>query len=264
MERKYTFNEAADLYDEVRPTYPKEVINWITKKTGVCIHDPLLEIAPGTGQATMRFAEEGYTIQAVELGDNLARLLLRNCEGLHVTVDVSPFEEWKSKDNKIYKMMYCATAFHWLDKKTRYQKCASHLTEDGYLVIMWNNAVGTDNPVINQAYNELFRLYPGRVFSTKAKNIEALQDQREILQKDIEDSGKFTLENYLEFPWSLTQTRERTVKGFYTQSSYLSLDKEIKENLTNTLDSLFSELEDNLDSDFVTTVFVCKKTSKKE
>ena len=60
MERRESFNTAAQLYDEARPSYPDVAINWILDRTNIASDDTLLEIGPGTGQATLKFAERGY------------------------------------------------------------------------------------------------------------------------------------------------------------------------------------------------------------
>lgn len=257
MRSKYSFNEAADLYDEVRPSYPEELIDTIVQKTELTLQSKLLEIAPGTGQATKKFGERGYKIHAVELGDKLAELLRVNCKDMNLTVDVAPFEEWKTEDT--YNMIYCATAFHWLDKEVKYEKCASLLEDDGYLVLLWNNAIGTTNPIINEAYNLLFAYYPERPHSTKSRSVEAVSNQKLHGKEEIEESGYFILENYIEKKWTLTQPKERMIKGFYTQSSYLSLGETDKKELTEKLEILFENLEEIVEADFITTVYVCKK-----
>lgn len=98
MNLRESFNKAAKLYDDTRPSYPDVVIEWITDKTNVSTTDKLLEIAPGTGQATTKFAQRGYSIHCIELGDKLAKILLENCSNDDVTVDVCPFEDWKNED----------------------------------------------------------------------------------------------------------------------------------------------------------------------
>ena len=258
MKAKESFNQAAKLYDEVRPTYPTEVIEWVIKESGITLNDSLLEIAPGTGQATMRFGEKGYRVHTVELGDKLAEILIENCKDMAVTVDVSPFEEWDPKD-KLFNMVYCATAFHWLDPEVKYKKIADMLEDNGYLVLLWNNAVGTDNKIINKAYELLFACYDKKVHSNKSKTYETIKAQKETLGKEIEDSGLFTFDKYYSKEWKLKQPKDRTIKGFYSQSSYLSLEESIKTELTKKLEALFEGLEVDTYSEFVTTAFVCKK-----
>jgi len=78
----------------------------------------------------------------VKLGNKLAELLLINMKGKKVTVDVVPFEEWEPKINKKFKLIYCATAWHWIDPSIKYQKASDLLEADGRLAIIWNNPLG--------------------------------------------------------------------------------------------------------------------------
>ncbi len=48
---KATFDSQAELYNEVRPRYPKELFDTLEKACNLSADAQLLEIAPGTGQA---------------------------------------------------------------------------------------------------------------------------------------------------------------------------------------------------------------------
>jgi tRNA G46 methylase TrmB len=55
-----TFGEDAELYDRVRPSYPAELFNELAELLG----NPsprVLEIGPGTGQATAPMVERGWS-----------------------------------------------------------------------------------------------------------------------------------------------------------------------------------------------------------
>lgn len=134
MKRNETFNTAAELYDEVRPTYDQLVIDWIIQKTRVTVDDQLLEIGPGTGQATMRFAEAGFKIHCVELGENLAAILKQKCEHYPgVTVDISAFETWQSDRFTQFTLIYSASFLNysntngrWTNPRIVFSKASSH------------------------------------------------------------------------------------------------------------------------------------------
>lgn len=68
MELRESFDSASKTYDDARPSYPDEVIDWIINKTNVSKEERLLEIGSGTGQATIKFAERGYNIHCIEMG----------------------------------------------------------------------------------------------------------------------------------------------------------------------------------------------------
>ncbi len=67
-----TFNNVADLYDEVRPGYPEALIEDALTLSGIPPDGRILEIGCGTGKATLPFARRGYAMLCLELGDKLA------------------------------------------------------------------------------------------------------------------------------------------------------------------------------------------------
>jgi hypothetical protein len=64
--RRGTFDQAADLYDRARPGYPRALFDDLAELTGVGAGSRVLEIGPGTGQATLPLAERGCRVVAVE------------------------------------------------------------------------------------------------------------------------------------------------------------------------------------------------------
>src|SRR5690349_24887868 len=68
------FDQVADLYDKARPVYPEELFDELIKQVGLTENAQILEIAPGTGQATLPLARRGYKIVGVELGRRLSEV----------------------------------------------------------------------------------------------------------------------------------------------------------------------------------------------
>src|SRR5215211_318935 len=88
-----TFDEAAMLYDEVRPGYPEDLFEDVVSLSGIQPGGRIVEIGCGTGQATVPFARRGYRILCVELGENLAAVAHRNLERYpEVAVRTGAFE----------------------------------------------------------------------------------------------------------------------------------------------------------------------------
>src|SRR6266513_3682742 len=67
-----TFNSDVERYHAQRPSYPTALFEKLVTDTHLPKSAELLEIGPGTGQATKPLAERGYHITAIELGEELA------------------------------------------------------------------------------------------------------------------------------------------------------------------------------------------------
>ncbi len=257
MDPKDSFDLAPKTYDDGRPSYPDDVIDWIIQRTGITREDQILEIGPGTGQATVKFAQRGYRIHCVERGKNLADFLMQKCAPYRVTVDVSSFEEWQPQRPFETPLIYIANAFHWLDPEIRFKKCYELLSEGGYLVLLWNLAPYDPPLPVKKAYDLLWKYYPEKSNSPQTKaNIEKERKQ------EIAGSGYFSLEDFLDYPWHLLQTRATMLKGFFSQSLFLSLDEFRQKELSAKIITLFQELDENIDCESFTTAYIARKNEK--
>lgn len=253
MNRNESFDTDAKRYDEGRLSYPNEVIDWIIEKTGVTKEEPLLEIGAGTGQVTLPFAKRGFSLHCVELGRNLADLLVEKTREYPVTVEVSSFEAWQPPSDFCSPLIVCATAWHWLDMNVKYQKCHSLLSDGSHLVLLWNDALNSNNPIIDEAYRRLFS------YHRKKKKAKRKVDTNKARRKEIRKSGLFEIVDFMHYKWNQTQTKENFIKGFFSQSSFLMLNAEQQRILAADLNELFAGLDNELPAQTHTPVFVCRK-----
>jgi SAM-dependent methyltransferase len=105
----------------------------------------LVEIGPGTGQATKPLAQRGFDITAVELGTNMADVARRELqEFLAVKVVTGAFEDVELPSNA-YDLVYAATAFHWVPADVRFQKPYDLLRSSGHLAVIRGEDVSDEN-----------------------------------------------------------------------------------------------------------------------
>lgn len=128
-----TFTQDAELYDRARPGYPLALFDDLAELTGIGPGCRVLEIGCGTGKATVPLAERGCRIVAVELGEQMAALARRTLAGFPgVEVVTCAFEDWPLPDEP-FDLVFCATAFHWIDPAVRVAKSADALRIGGAL-----------------------------------------------------------------------------------------------------------------------------------
>jgi 2-polyprenyl-3-methyl-5-hydroxy-6-metoxy-1,4-benzoquinol methylase len=93
-----TFNEVAQLYDEVRPGYPEELIEDVIRISGIPRDGRILEVGCGTGQATLSFAQRGYVMLCLDIGAQLVKIARTKCKHYpHVEIRRVAFEEFQSR-----------------------------------------------------------------------------------------------------------------------------------------------------------------------
>jgi SAM-dependent methyltransferase len=115
--RRTSFDRRAELYDEVRPSYPREVADAVL--ADVPDGGRLLEIGAGTGKATRWFAPH-RAVTALEPGEHLAAVLRRNAPEARVVE--TTFEAWEP--DGVYDVVYAAQSIHWIAPEVRYVKAA--------------------------------------------------------------------------------------------------------------------------------------------
>jgi len=129
------FERIAADYDS-RPGYPAWVFDVLADQCGLGPGTRVLEIGPGTGQATLAMLERGAHVTAVEPGAALARRLAERAAGQEITIFVSPFEEADLPEAS-FDLVASATAFHWIDPSVGVARCARTLRDRGWLALWW-------------------------------------------------------------------------------------------------------------------------------
>ena len=131
-ELRSIFDEDPALYDRGRAGYPAELFADLADRCGLRPGSRVLEIGPGTGQATLALADLGASVTAVELGAGMAALLRAKTAGRDVTVVRSAFEDF-ALPAEPYAAVAVFTAWHWLDPDVRVAKVAQAVRGGGCL-----------------------------------------------------------------------------------------------------------------------------------
>ncbi|ORT57368.1 hypothetical protein BKD26_24205 [Streptomyces sp. CB03238] len=132
--RARSYGEAAQLYEDSRPTYPEELIDRIARSVP---DGRVVEIGAGTGKATRLLAARGLRITCVEPDPGMAEVLVRLCsQHPNIDVTVRSFEDWSPQ--RRMDGLVCAQAWHWLDPVRRWDKAAEVIAPGGLLALFWN------------------------------------------------------------------------------------------------------------------------------
>lgn len=196
MRSRNPWDEVASIYEDVRPSYPDELINQIVDIAKLSASSSLLDIGAGTGKATILFAEKGLRIHCIEPGRNLAGILVKKC--LHypnVSVDVVDFEGWMPNKHEKFDLIFCAQAFEYIDPQVRYEKCHELLKKDGFLALFW---YGHEN---------------------------------EQWESDIFSSGLFQKPMVFNYHSELASDTETCIKALESDSKFILLDENTKSRI---------------------------------
>lgn len=257
----------AVTYDEVRPSYPDMLIQDVISKTNLITSSKILEIGAGTGKATVQFAEKGYSINAIEIGEDMAEILKSKCTIYpKVTIQITSFEDWKP-DQEIYDMIYCAQAFHWLDVNVKYKKCHDLLKDNGYLALFWYSPCMDDFSItISNKVDEILNKHLANNQTQKETPQRPMHSgvaDDDTRQKEIEDSGLFKIVEKLEYTYELKEDVEKfiqsknSIPGF--AASLDCLDEESINIIKNEINEILSQYGGYYSMKFNYTLFITQK-----
>jgi SAM-dependent methyltransferase len=132
-DKRISFNEVPELYDEIRPSYPAELFDLLFEM--LPSEPDILEVGPGTGQATKDLLARGASVQAVEIGSATAAKLRSNLASDRLRVIVGDFEELELPPGSA-DCVFSATAYHWISPAAQSNRPASLLRAGGVVAIV--------------------------------------------------------------------------------------------------------------------------------
>jgi SAM-dependent methyltransferase len=228
-ELRTTFAEDAELYDRSRPGYPPEMFIYLNLRQGTRV----LEIGPGTGQATLPLAQRGCVVTAVELGESLAAVARRKVAGFPVDVQVGAFEDWPV--TRDYDLVFAATSFHWIDPKVRMVKSAAALKPGGRLAVVSTHHIagGTSQFFADmQFYYEKYdpTTPPGLVLEPAS-----------AIPCEFDESPLFKEPTFSRYEWEVTYTAQEYLDVLYTYSGHRALSEQARDGLFTSLRRLIDE-----------------------
>jgi SAM-dependent methyltransferase len=188
-ERAIHFNKNYKIYDNIRPGYPNEIYEIISKYRSFDKNSDILEIGAGNGVASNEINNKWQAnLTLLEPGGNFCELLqLKFRNNNNVKIINLSFEKYEN--NELFDAIFSATAFHWLDLSIKYKKSYELLKNDGLLILFWNN-YNFENIGIKDKIQKIYEKY-GKGFNDKKSNYERQMEKIESRRKEIDESNYF-------------------------------------------------------------------------
>ena len=279
--RKRSFDRVARLYDRVRPGYPEPLFDDLVRLSGIPEGGRVLEIGPGTGQATLPLARRGLSILGIEMGKSMARLCRRNLAAFpNVKILTAAFEDWRPEGHDRggdmtqlspigivsqaarapcgqFDLVLAATAFHWIRTRLAFTRCAKVLKPHGSLALMWNfvdipDKTGT---VPSQCPVRLPGTAPAlsdpRFYADLRGIYHRIAPQMHLSlppelrierqRKKIVSSGLFGPVTVLRYPWQSEYTADRYIDLLKTMSDHTILAPKVRRDIFRAIRELIAD-----------------------
>ncbi len=138
---RLSFGTVVDVYDEIRPTYPEALFDEFFAL--LAAQPEVLEVGPGTGQATKDLLARGALVHAVEISPSMAGRLRSNLPTDRLTVSVGDFETIDLAPSSA-DAVFSASAYHWISPAAQLDRPAQILRPGGVLAIV--ELIQVDSP----------------------------------------------------------------------------------------------------------------------
>jgi phospholipid N-methyltransferase len=162
MEFRKIFDTIPEQFDRYRPRYSAELFDNLIRYAEIGPGKSVLELGPGTGQATDPILDTGCDYHAIELGENLCEMMKRKyghrpnfriVNGDFITHDFGKQQ---------FDMIYSAATIQWIPEEIAFSKTFDLLRPGGTLAMMLTRGdYRTPNEAlyqkIQQVYSESFK-----------------------------------------------------------------------------------------------------------
>jgi SAM-dependent methyltransferase len=219
-----TFDADAERYERARPQYPAELFADLGSLAGLSRGARVLEVGPGTGQATRGLLAEGWRVVAVERGPALAAVARRQLAGADLRVDVGTFETWppEGRAEDPFDAVVSATAWHWVQPDVGCRHAAELLRPGGSIgLVATTHVLPADG---DPFFVDVQRVY-ARVGEVLEGGPPSPGDVADPYVEDIAASGLFHPAIVRRYRWPRTYTAEQYVDVLSTYSVNLAMQE---------------------------------------
>lgn len=144
-------------FDKWRFRYCDELFADITEYSNLSKNKTVLELGPGTGQATEPILKTGCDYLAIELGENFTQDMKAKFDSYpNFHIVNADFETYEFGKNR-FDLVFSAATIQWIPEKIAFQKTYDILKSDGTLAMFMTH---TDNKSANEAlYQKIQDVY---------------------------------------------------------------------------------------------------------
>ena len=132
-EGRRLFGSDPASYDLARPGHAARVYEVLVERCGLGPGSRVLEVGPGTGQATRQLLTRGASVVAIEPDPSLAAYV-ENALGVDVRADTLEQAELPTDD---FDLAVAASCFHWVDEGVGLAKLFAALRPGGWVGMWW-------------------------------------------------------------------------------------------------------------------------------
>lgn len=215
MDFRKTFDQIPEEFDKYRPRYCDELFQKISSVCDLNSDKSVLEIGPGTGQATRPILETGCDYTAIELGENFTSFMKEKFSSYpNFKIINDDFETYPFEDNR-YDLVFSAASIQWIPEEIAFPKVFDMLKPGGFLAMfMTRSDEKSANEELYQAMEQVYKEY----FHVR---------RRYTCQLEYKNAKKYGFEDYGYYEWKKERvlTSEEYISYSSTHCEHITLEE---------------------------------------
>jgi SAM-dependent methyltransferase len=260
-EGRRVFGADPEAYDRARPGHAERVYEILVERCGLTRGTSVLEVGPGTGQATRRLLELGASpLVALEPNEDLARYLARSV-GDRADICVTALED-ADLPAAAFDLATAASSFHWIDPAIGLATLFRTLRPGGWIALWWTGFGDRDRPdPFHDATAQLLEGMPKSPVGSHRAGRMPSEGGDPIWLTALADT-RFADAAYDRIPWTQTFDAQQIREIFSTFSPFLVVDEERRRRTLDELERIArDEFGDRVEKPIVTALYTARKPS---
>jgi len=132
------FGDRAGDYAKARPSYPREVFDFLAREFGLAAGQTAADLGSGTGISTALLLDRGLRVYAVEPNASMRAAAESALGGRPGFVSIGARAETTTLSDASADWAFAAQAFHWFDAEAARAEVRRILKPGGCCALMWN------------------------------------------------------------------------------------------------------------------------------
>ena len=206
MEYRKVFDTIPEQFDKFRPRYSAELFEYFIREAGIGTETKVLEIGPGTGQATDPILNTGCDYNAIELGEHLYAKMKEKYgdrPNFHIVNDDFITHDFGGQK---FDVIYSAATIQWIPERVAFPKTLELLKPGGTLAMMF--LIGDYKTPNEELYSKIQKVYDQYYKPvTEYKNMKEPFDYRHatdygyenLTRNDFHGVRTFTADEYVQY-----------------------------------------------------------------
>ena len=157
MEFRKVFDTIPEQFDRYRPRYSPALFRDVIEYAGVGPGKAVLEIGPGTGQATDPILDTGCDYHAIELGEHLYEMMRRKYgerPNFHIVLGDFITHDFGTQR---FDLIYSAATIQWIPEEIAFSRTFGLLKPGGTLAMMLTvSDYKAPNPALYEAIQKVY------------------------------------------------------------------------------------------------------------